>query len=291
MMYDFYKEFDNHNSVSDSTVSTTKSGTEYRKVATESAEIKHEIDIMEKWFPQYTLSLNSSFRNIVAMEAEEDNPFGDIGADDGGDSGMDAGDAFASGDDNPFGDIGSDDGGGGDSDPFGDMGSDDPFGGDSGGDDDPFGGFGDDSGSDDKKKAAKKITLDREQTIKEDFNLSRQIRQNYPKKFLGLKDIITNNINVLERTVIADEKYDSVIHKMVEEYEKVKTVIDAYLDVMPRKTYDDIFGTYVSVHSAMMRLKNMYIKLCNIDDPETQKAAKKPDAQEESADEIQPEEL
>lgn len=269
MSYDIYKEFDNYNSHSDSPNSFTKDSQGKGKIAYESIQdlsgLESESNLyfndLDKLFPINSVRINGNMNYIIGMEAEDD-PFGDIGQDNadfggtedsGGDS-FDAGDAFGSGDGgDPFADVGADSEGG---DPFGDVG-----GGDYG---DPFGGMGDD-GQNQQNQASRQIKLDREKTIKEDYNLSRQIRQNFPKKFLMMKDIITNNITILERTVVTDERFDTIVAKMVAEYEKIYDLINTYLDIIPRKTYEDIFGTYVSIHSAMMRLKKSYLQLTNYD--------------------------
>lgn len=276
MSYDIYKEFDNYNANSVSSSSFTKSSKGQREIAYESiqdlsgleSESNQYFKDLDTIYPITSVRINGNRSYIVGMEAEDD-PFGDIGqdnaafGDDSGGDGLDAGDAFGSADGgDPFADVGSDSG-----DPFGGGSSDtggDPFG-DMGGGDDPFGGMGDDQ-SQQQNQASRQIKLDREKTIKEDYNLSRQIRQNFPKKFLLLKDIITNNITILERTVVTDERFDKIVAKMVTEYEKIYELINTYLDIIPRKTYEDIFGTYVSIHSAMMRLKKSYLQLTNYDD-------------------------
>lgn len=270
MSYDIYKEFDNYNSHSDSPNSFTKDSQGKGKIAYESVQdlsgLESESNLyfndLDKLFPINSIRINGDKSYIIGMEAEDD-PFGDIGQDnadfggteDSGGSSFDAGDAFGSGDGgDPFADVGADSGGG---DPFGDVGDGDSS--------DPFGGMGDDSGQNQQNQASRQIKLDREKTIKEDYNLSRQIRQNFPKKFLMMKDIITNNITILERTVVTDERFDTIVAKMVAEYEKIYDLINTYLDIIPRKTYEDIFGTYVSIHSAMMRLKKSYLQLTNYD--------------------------
>lgn len=279
MSYDIYKEFDNYNSHSDSPNSFTKDSQGKGKIAYESVQdlsgLESESNLyfndLDKLFPINSVRINGNRNYIIGMEAEDD-PFGDIGQDnadfggteDSGGDPFDAGDAFGSGDGgDPFADVGADSGGG---DPFGGDGGD-PFGDVGGGDSsDPFGGMGDDD-QNQQNQASRQIKLDREKTIKEDYNLSRQIRQNFPKKFLMMKDIITNNITILERTVVTDERFDTIVAKMVTEYEKIYDLINTYLDIIPRKTYEDIFGTYVSIHSAMMRLKKSYLQLTNYDDP------------------------
>ncbi len=208
--------------------------------------------------------------SVISLEADDD-PFGDIGNDTGGmdDFGSDAG----GGEDNPFGDIGEgfDDGG-------------DPFGGDD------SGGFDFDSASDDggdifgsddsdseaaKKAKQKALLLDRAKSIKEDFDISRQIRANFPKKFLELKKITINNINLIERTVLQKVEYEDTLRGLAAEYERMYELLDAYILVMAKKTYEDIFATYVSIHTNMIRLKNLYIKITGLDKDEVEQETSK----------------
>ena len=196
---------------------------------------------------------------IISLEAD-DNPFGEVGDfdDSGDDTAFDSG-----GDDNPFADIGGDDGG----DPF--AGGDD-FDFDSASDDSGSI-FGDDSNDDNAKKEKQKaLLLDRAKSIKEDFDISRQIRANFPKKFLELKKITLNNITLLERTVLQKVEYEDTLKGMVAEYERMYELLDAYISIMAKKTYEDIFATYVSIHTNMIRLKNLYIKITGLDKDEVE---------------------
>ena len=251
-MYEkFYNNFTNSDSIDN-----------YASYAFESRETFDQSEI-DKW-----VQVTSFRRSQIALEADDDNPFGDIGEDTGGDD-------FGAGGDDPFD---ADAGGGDDTDPFGGIGEDtggDPFGGgdDSGGFDfdgasddggDVFGG-GDQSEEEQQKAKEKAMLLDRAKSIKEDFDISRQIRANFPKKFLELKQIALNNINMLERTVLDKQEYDSVLHGMIVEYERMYDLLEAYIEVMAKKTYEDIFATYVSIHTSFIRLKNLYIKITGID--------------------------
>lgn len=188
------------------------------------------------------LVIQDNMKSFFGFEADDDNPFGDIGDDAGGD------DVFSDdggSDDNPFGGIGDD---------SGDFSFDD-LGDDSG---DFFGG---DSGEDQQKKKEEALKLDRAKAIKEDFDISRQIRADFPERFLAMQDIIANNISIVERTTPPSIEFSSVLSGMIDEYQKLKELISAYIEVMPKKPYDDIFATYVSFWSSMMRIKNLYLKI------------------------------
>lgn len=174
---------------------------------------------------------------------EDDNPFGDIGEN--------SQDGVQDDSSNPFGDVGSDSGD--DLFNFDDME-------DSG--DDFFGDGNDDNG----ETKQKTLTLDRAKAIKEDFDISRQIRDNFPDKFLAMRDIVNNNILIVERTNPSSNDYNDVLVRLIEEYNKLNDLISAYIKVMPKKTYEDIFGTYVSFWTTMMKLKDVYLGITDTEE-------------------------
>lgn len=220
---------------------------------------------IDKW-----MKINGYSMKRISLEADDD-PFADIGNDDtaGGDDFGGGDDPFAADagggtdNDDPFGGIGEDTGGG---DPFG--GGDDGGGFDFGGASDDGGDiFGDSGNSEEEQQKAKEraMILDRAKSIKEDFDISRQIRTNFPKKFLELKQIALNNINILERTVLDKQEYDEVLRGIIVEYERMYDLLEAYISVMAKKTYEDIFATYVSIHTSFIRLKNLYLRISGVD--------------------------
>lgn len=174
---------------------------------------------------------------------EDDNPFGDIGDDSQDDT--------SSGSDDPFGDVGSDSG-------------DDPFNFDDM--EDNSDDFFSDENNDNGEAKQKALTLDRAKAIKEDFDISRQIRDNFPDKFLAMRDIINNNILIVERTNPTSNDYNEVLIRLIEEYNKLNDLISTYIKVMPKKTYEDIFGTYVSFWTTMMKLKDVYLGITDTEE-------------------------
>lgn len=221
------------------------------------------------------LSLNYP---IWTISLEEDNPFDGIGED--SDFGGDDSAADGGGDDNPFGgdDGGSDDGGfgGGDDNPFGggDTGSDDggnPFGG--GGDDDFFGGGdddsndffggGDDSDDGDGKQKKKEVKLDRKAIIEQEYDVNKQVRSIFPKRFLELQDVIKANISMCEKVVIQDASHIEVFDKLIAEYNRLAKIVDDYLAVIIEKPHDDIFSTYFTIFTNLSKLKDIYNDLLN----------------------------
>ena len=226
------------------------------------------------------LSLNYP---IWTISLEEDNPFDGIGEDSdfGGDedSGADTGGA----DDNPFGgdDSGSDDDGGfgGDDNPFGgDAGGGDdggnPFGG--GGDDDFFGGGdddsndffggGDDSDDGDGKQKKKEIKLNRKEIIEQEYDVNKQVRSIFPKRFLELQDVIKANISMCEKVVIQDASHIEIFDKLIAEYNRLAKIVDDYLAVIIEKPHDDIFSTYFTIFTNLSKLKDIYNDLLNNDE-------------------------
>lgn len=226
------------------------------------------------------LSLNYP---IWTISLEEDNPFDGIGEDSdfGGDE--DSGADTGSGDDNPFGgdDAGSDDGGGfgGDDNPFGgDAGGGDdggnPFGG--GGDDDFFGGGdddsndffggGDDSDDGDGKQKKKEIKLNRKEIIEQEYDVNKQVRSIFPKRFLELQDVIKANISMCEKVVIQDASHIEIFDKLIAEYNRLAKIVDDYLAVIIEKPHDDIFSTYFTIFTNLSKLKDIYNDLLNNDE-------------------------
>lgn len=239
-----YEKFINSPTLSTSTSNNVKNAFESRETFT-SREIA-------EW--EYIENNLSNFKSL-AMEADDDNPFGDIG------EGMDTGDTGATAED-PFG---GDDAGGGDN-PFGNIG-DDTGGFDFDGASDDGGDIfaSDDNSNDNEKAKAKAMLLDRAKSIKEDYDISRQVRANFPKKFLEMKKILLSNIDKMERTVLDKMEYEEVLKGMIVECERMYELVSAYIEVMAKKPYEDIFATYVSVHTSMVRLKNLYIKITGLD--------------------------
>lgn len=244
-----YEKFVNRSTFSNSSKYNANNACESRETLTRG-------EIIERW-----LYINHNLGDLrrISLEADEDNPFGDIG-EGMDDAPMDDGaDPFASdggmsgGDSDPFGGIGDDTSGGFDFDGASDDGGD------------IFGGDGDD-----QRQQSKQVLLDRAKSIKEDFDISRQVRANFPKKFLELKTIISNNLDRLRRTVLDKTEYESVLSGMIVEYERMEELIEAYIEVMAKKPYEDIFATYVSIHTNLIRLKNLYIEITGLDKKEVE---------------------
>ena len=224
--------------------------------------IDNTLEALSLNYPRWTISL------------EEDNPFDGIGTDDDMSSyDNDAGfgdNNDTSTDDNPFGDDNQS--GAGDDNPFDfggdsndDSGSDDDF--FSGGDDDSndfFGGGDDDDNQ--NKKPKKEVKLNRKEVLKQEFDINRQVRSVFPKRFLELQDVIKANISMCERVVIQDASHIDVFDQLIEEYNRLANIVDDYLSIIIEKPHDDIFATYFTIFTNLSKLKDIYNELVNNDE-------------------------
>lgn len=241
-----YEKFYNNRAINSSTKYNATDVSESRETAGKVSVAEFEL-------------MNSYTRRSISLEADDENPFGDIGDDTGTGT-----DDF--GGDDPFGsdDAGGETGG----DPFGDIG-DDTGGFDFDSADDSTGDlFGDDSGNNNQnaeRERQKALLLDRAKSIKEDYDISRQIRANYPKKFLEMKNILLLNIDRMQRTILQNAEHEEVLSGMITECERLLELVETYIEVMAKKPYEDIFATYVSIHTSMLRLKNLYIKITGLE--------------------------
>ena len=225
--------------------------------------IDNTLEALSLNYPRWTISL------------EEDNPFDGIGTDDDDMSSYDNDAGFGdnndtSTDDNPFGDDNQS--GAGDDNPFDfggdsndDSGSDDDF--FSGGDDDSndfFGGGDDDDNQ--NKKPKKEVKLNRKEVLKQEFDINKQVRSVFPKRFLELQDVIKANISMCERVVIQDASHIDVFDQLIEEYNRLANIVDDYLSIIIEKPHDDIFATYFTIFTNLSKLKDIYNELVNNDE-------------------------
>lgn len=227
--------------------------------------IDNTLEALSLNYPRWTISL------------EEDNPFDGIGTDD--DMGSDDNDAGfddnndTSTDDNPFGGDDNNTSDNDQSNPFDfggdnndDNGSDDDF--FSGGDDDSndFFGGGDDNDDNQNKKPKKEVKLNRKDVLKQEFDINKQVRSVFPKRFLELQDVIKANISMCERVVIQDASHIDVFDQLIEEYNRLAKIVDDYLSIIIEKPHDDIFATYFTIFTNLSKLKDIYNELVNNDE-------------------------
>jgi len=228
--------------------------------------IDNTLEALSLNYPRWTISL------------EEDNPFDGIGtSSDDNDAGFDDNNDTST-DDNPFGgddnnssdndhtNIGDDnpfDFGGDNND---DNGSDDDF--FSGGDDDSndFFGGGDNNDDNQNKKPKKEVKLNRKDVLKQEFDINKQVRSVFPKRFLELQDVIKANISMCERVVIQDASHIDVFDQLIEEYNRLAKIVDYYLSIIIEKPHDDIFATYFTIFTNLSKLKDIYNELVNNDE-------------------------
>nr|DAI12785.1 MAG TPA: hypothetical protein [Caudoviricetes sp.] len=229
--------------------------------------IDNTLEALSLNYPRWTISL------------EEDNPFDDgIGtSSDDNDAGFDDNNDTST-DDNPFGGddnntSDNDQSNTGDDNPFDfggdnndDNGSDDDF--FSGGDDDSndFFGGGDNNDDNQNKKPKKEVKLNRKDVLKQEFDINKQVRSVFPKRFLELQDVIKANISMCERVVIQDASHIDVFDQLIEEYNRLAKIVDDYLSIIIEKPHDDIFATYFTIFTNLSKLKDIYNELVNNDE-------------------------
>lgn len=228
--------------------------------------IDNTLEALSLNYPRWTISL------------EEDNPFDGIGtSSDDNDAGFDDNNDTST-DDNPFGgddnnSSDNDQSNIGDDNPFDfggdnndDNGSDDDF--FSGGDDDSndFFGGGDNNDDNQNKKPKKEVKLNRKDVLKQEFDINKQVRSVFPKRFLELQDVIKANISMCERVVIQDASHIDVFDQLIEEYNRLAKIVDDYLSIIIEKPHDDIFATYFTIFTNLSKLKDIYNELVNNDE-------------------------
>lgn len=246
----FYEEFINHNIDSDCRTSITSIGCENIQTVTPNGE-------QPKKTNETTASLTSwndilSYCQYSDISLEDDNPFADLGGEDGGSADYED-TSEDSGEDNPFG---GDDGDSGGDNPFDDFASDD-------GGDDIFGSDNDDEEK--KEKKGKGVTLDRKKVEEEEFDMSVQVRTNFSKKFLELDAQIDTNIDIIDRTMLYHPKIDALLHQIKEDYRMIQQNIRTFGSVVVNKTYEDIFAKYIEFHTQMIKLKRLYLDMIAIE--------------------------
>lgn len=205
------------------------------------SQIDRWLDNLSNMYPNSQIVLEDY---KPSFEAGEDDPFGadDAPADD---SGMgDDGGSEANFDDDPFGaeEMGSADFGGGFDDASFDSAGDNMFGGDENGD---------------NPDAPKQSVIDRTVVKLQEYNISTQIRNIFPKRLLDLKNIIDNNIEAVEHRIYDNPLIGDLLRDVVKEYRYIYTIIDEFIKVLPDKTYEDIVEAYVQFHSALYKLRQI----------------------------------
>lgn len=280
MTYDIYKKLmacssstnwsmDNKNTIEKTDLYANKIGEESKRTYggnyREDKYVDYTLEALALNYPLWTISLeedspfdgigeDSDFGSSDVDNGNDDNSFGSDDAQDNS-SGFDSGS-----NDNPFGgvDSGSDDGG----NPFASGGDDDFF---SGGDDDSndFFGGGDDSDGNNEKQKKKEIKLNRKEILQQEYDVNKQVRSIFPKRFLELQDVIKANIAMCERVVIQDNSHIEVFDKIIAEYNKLAKIVEDYLAVIIEKPHDDIFSTYFTIYTNLSKIKDIYNDLLN----------------------------
>lgn len=209
-------------------------------------------------YPPYIYALEDGFGGEDDFSVDEGGTFGDTNTEDGGGDpfGTSNADTNSTSGDNPFDFGGSDDSG------------DNVFDFDGASDDgDNFFGSSD---SEEKKEPQEEITLNRDEGLDNTYSMNRNVREIFPKRLIELKDSIKSNIDIIEKSIIYEDDSIEILDKILKEYEYLNNVIDEYLDGILERPYEDIFATYVQIHTSLMRLKKLYLKVIGKDGTETE---------------------
>lgn len=280
MSYDIYKKLmgcsnssnrnlDNKNTIEKTDLQANKTRKEDQTALegnlSNCERIDNTLEALSLNYPRWTISLeeDNPFDSIETSSDDNDAGFddnNDTSTDDnpfGGDDNTSDNDQSNTGDDNPFdfGEYNNDD-----------NGSDDDF--FSGGDDDSndFFGGGDDNDDNQNKKPKKEVKLNRKDVLKQEFDINKQVRSVFPKRFLELQDVIKANISMCERVVIQDASHIDVFDQLIEEYNRLAKIVDDYLSIIIEKPHDDIFATYFTIFTNLSKLKDIYNELVNNDE-------------------------
>lgn len=145
---------------------------------------------------------------------------------------------------------------------FNDMNSEDPFAGDLGGGDMGLGVDGmDDSmnmdvDSGEPTNTGGRIEVSRKELLKQSMDLPSNIRKIFPPRFKKLQEVIKKNIKAIERLSVLST--DEIVMYLLGGYNDQYRLIEDFLSVISEKTYDQIFMTYVEIHTNCMKLKDVY---------------------------------
>ena len=143
---------------------------------------------------------------------------------------------------------------------------------------DPFGNlvdeqenlFGDDQSGDDQEQDQKtqQLEVDRSELLKASHDLSTNIRQLFPKRFIELQEVIASNIKIVERLSLYTSDSDDIIHSIMGAYNDQNRLISDYLNIITEQTFDQIFEMYLKIHTNCMQIKESYDLILNELTPE-----------------------
>jgi len=182
--------------------------------------------------------INSLLLNSMSFGMEADSPFGDIGT----------GDDFDTEQEGSSDDFSSDES---ENDPFADTGDGGVF--DDMDDGDSFG----DSDSSEKEKPQ---VIDRIESIKSKFDMSKVIRKNFPANIKVLRDIAEASINLMEQKVVSG-KHEELRNTIIQNYRDIYNIITQYIDIIHNETHEGIFIKYVEFWTLMNKQKMLSDKI------------------------------
>lgn len=187
-----------------------------------------------------SLKLVENKERLYSFEADEEDPFADLG------DGLENTDSLPSSDATNFGDN--------------DDVSFDSF-------EDTSGSiFGDDFGTDMSDEdsdgtKSKALEVSRLDLLDESHNLGIYVRRVIPKKIFALIDNIDFNIEVVNKGI---QKYGKSLDDFIlikESYSDIKDNINEYLEIIDSKTFEEMFSDYVVFLSLIDKVNDLYYNL------------------------------
>lgn len=238
MFYDKFRDLENlQTSGIESVVHETKNSSEYSSQYSEGIkrnEIKAINYLLDNFYGNESLKIDLT--RFIGFGIEEDGPFDGIAPDDAAlDDPEEGSQSEGANTDNL-------------NDPFGNL------------VDEQGNIFGDDQSGDDQEQdqKAQQLEVDRSELLKSSHDLSTNIRQLFPKRFIELQDVITSNIKIVEKLSLYTSDSDDIMHGIMGAYNDQMKLISDYLNIITEQTFDQIFEMYLKIHTNCMQIKESY---------------------------------
>ena len=243
MFYDKFRDSQNlQTSGIESVIHETKNSSEYSTQYSEGIgrnEIKAINYLLDNFYGKESLKV--SLNKFLGFGIEEDGPFDGIAPDDAALDDPDEGSQSEGANTDNL------------NDPFGNL------------VDEQENIFGDDQSGDDQEQnqKAQQLEVDRNELLKSSHDLSTNIRQLFPKRFIELQDVIASNIKIVEKLSLYTNDSDDIIQGIMGAYNDQNRLISDYLNIITEQTFDQIFEMYLKIHTNCMQIKESYDLILN----------------------------
>lgn len=112
-----------------------------------------------------------------------------------------------------------------------------------------------------EEEEKKDPVLSRKEAILNDTSISKAVRKKIPRNFLKLSDVISKNIDKIEKVSTSDIRIQNELKAIVDQLRAKQEYLLLYLKDIGEKTYDDIFAEYVMLYQDLDLLKESFIDL------------------------------